>query len=120
ISDLIDEKLRTIKIRVEVKNENSLLKPNMYIQGLIENKAASKELLSIPDEAIQNLNGEKIVFVLGEKNVFAIRHVELGKKVGKKRIIASGLKIGEKIVIKGAFNLKAELSKATFGDVHVH
>lgn len=120
ISDLIDEKLRTIKIRVEVKNENSLLKPNMYIQGLIENKAASKELLSIPDEAIQNLNGEKIVFVLGEKNVFAIRHVELGKKVGKKRIIASGLKIGEKIVIKGAFNLKAELSKAAFGDVHVH
>jgi cobalt-zinc-cadmium efflux system membrane fusion protein len=120
ISDTIDEKLRTIKIRVEVKNDEGLLKPNMYIQGTVENKQAEKKILAIPEEAIQNINGEKIVFVLEEKDTFAVCHVELGEKIGNKRIIAKGLEEGEKIVIKGAFNLKAELTKASFGASHVH
>ena len=120
ISDLIDEKLRTIKIRVEVKNDERLLKPNMYIQGVVENKVVEKKILVIPEEAIQNLNGGKIVFILEEKDVFAVCHVELGAKIGNKRIIAKGLEEGEKIVIKGAFNLKAELTKGTFGSAHVH
>jgi len=120
ISDLIDEKLRTIKIRVEVKNAERLLKPNMYIQGIVENKALEKKILAIPEEAIQNLDGEKIVFVLEGEDVFAVCHVELGRKIGNKRIIVKGLEEGEKIVIKGTFNMKAEFTKAAFGSVHVH
>ena len=120
ISDTIDEKLRTIKIRVEVKNDQGLLKPNMYIQGVIENKAAGQKLLAVPEEAVQTLNGEKIVFILEDKDVFAVQHVELGKKIGNRRIIARGLKEGQKIVIQGAFKLKAELNKGTFGQAHVH
>ncbi len=120
ISDVIDEKLRTIKIRVEVNNDQGLLKPNMYIQGIVENRKAEKKILAIPEEAIQNMNGEKIVFILEEKDIFAVCHVELGEKIGNTRIIAKGLEEGEKIVIKGAFNLKAELTKASFGAAHVH
>ena len=120
ISDLIDEKLRTIKIRVEVKNDQGLLKPNMYIQGNIANRQKKKTIMAIPEEAIQNMNGEKIVFVLEEEGIFVVCHVELGEKIGNKRIIAKGLEAGEKIVIKGAFSLKAELSKASFGASHVH
>ena len=120
ISDTIDEKLRTIKIRVEVKNDEGLLKPNMYIQGIIENEAVGKKFLAVPEEAVQNINGEKIIFVLDEKDTFAVRHIILGKKIGKKRIIVSGLEKGEQIVIKGAFYLKAELNKATFGSTHIH
>jgi len=120
ISNQIDEKLRTIKIRVEVQNREGLLKPNMYIQGIVENKAAEKKILAIPEEAIQNIDGEKIVFILEEGDVFAVCHVELGEKIGGKRIIIKGLEGGEKIVIKGAFTLKAELNKASFGLSHVH
>jgi multidrug efflux pump subunit AcrA (membrane-fusion protein) len=66
------------------------------------------------------LDGEKIVFIPGEGDIFSVRYVEAGKKVGEKRIIVKGLKDGEKIVVKGAFYLKAELSKSTFGHSHVH
>jgi len=120
ISDQIDEKLRTIKIRVEVQNHERLLKPNMYIQGIAKNKEAEKKVLAIPEEAIQNIDGEKIVFILEEADIFAVCHVELGERIGNKRIIIKGLKGGEKIVIRGAFTLKAELNKASFGLSHVH
>lgn len=120
ISDMIDEKLRTAKVRVEVENNGYLLKPNMYIQGIIENTAEKRKLLAIPEEAIQNMNGEKIVFVLEEENVFAPHEVELGEKIGSVRVIRKGLEQGEKIVIKGAFYLKAELMKESFGRTHIH
>jgi cobalt-zinc-cadmium efflux system membrane fusion protein len=120
ISDLVDERLRTIKIRVDVDNTEGFLKPNTYIQGAIENLKERQDILAIPEEAIQTLDGEKIVFVFEEDDVFAVRHVKLGNKVGEKRIIVQGLDEGDEIVIKGAFHLKAELSKATFGHTHVH
>lgn len=120
ISDQIDEKLRTIKIRVEVQNHERLLKPNMYIQGIAKNKEAEKKVLAIPEEAIQNIEGEKIVFILEEADIFAVCHVELGERIGNKRLITKGLEGGEKIVIKGAFTLKAELNKESFGEAHVH
>ena len=120
ISDLIDEKLRTVKIRVEVANKQGFLKPNMYVQGRIENRLEHKDLLTVPEQAIQNLDGEKVVFVREKGDIFAVRHVMLGHKVGDNRIITQGLSEGEQIVIRGAFYIKAEMSKATFGHAHVH
>ncbi len=120
ISDVIDEKLRTIKIRVEVNNREGLLKPNMFIQGVIENSVQQEKVLSIPEQAIQNMNGKKVVFVLEKEDIFKVREVKFGAKIGNRRVITEGLIEGDKIVIKGAFNLKAELSKATFGHIHVH
>ena len=120
ISDLVDEKLRTIKIRVEVDNKQGFLKPNMYIQGKIENRLEKKDILAVPDEAIQNLEGEKVVFIREEGDIFAVRHVLVGYKIGNNRIITQGLSEGDRIVVRGAFYLKAEISKATFGHAHVH
>jgi cobalt-zinc-cadmium efflux system membrane fusion protein len=120
ISDLIDEKLRTVKIRVEVDNKQGFLKPNMYIQGKIENRLERKDILAVPEEAIQNLEGEKVVFVLEEEDIFSVRHVTVGYKIGDNRLITQGLSVGDRIVVGGAFYLKAEISKSTFGHAHVH
>jgi cobalt-zinc-cadmium efflux system membrane fusion protein len=120
ISETVDEKLRTIKIRVEVDNSEGRLKPNMYIQGKIDNISGEDDILVIPEDAVQNLNGEKVVFVLEEEDVFTARHIQLGQSIGNMRIITEGLGLEDKIAIKGAFYLKTELTKATFGHTHVH
>jgi cobalt-zinc-cadmium efflux system membrane fusion protein len=120
ISETIDQKLRTVKIRVEISNREGLLKPNMYIQGIVENQAKGKDILTVPEEAIQNMDGEKIVFVMESRNVFAARHVRIGNKVGDRRIITEGLKPGDYLVLKGAFTIKTEMTKGTFTHQHVH
>lgn len=120
ISDTIDEKLRTVKVRVEVENPEGLLKPNMYIQGILENEAGDDKLLAIPEEAIQNMDGEKVVFVPEKADVFAVKHIKIGNKIGNQRIILSGLQEGDRLVIKGAFTLKTELAKGAVGQTHVH
>lgn len=120
ISDLIDEKLRTVKVRVEVQNAEGLLKPNMYIQGLVENRVEGQDLLAVPQEAIQNMGGQKIVFVMEKENTFSARPVDLGNKIGNHRIITEGLKPEDRLVLEGAFTIKTELTKGTFGHKHMH
>jgi len=120
ISDVIDTQLRTIQIRAEAKNSEQLLKPNMYITGFIQSHNIKQEVLLIPEEAVQNLNGEKIVFVLNPKQEFEVRPIKLGDKIGDQRAISKGLTEHEKIVLKGAFTLKSEINKAEFGHQHTH
>jgi len=121
ISDVVEERLRTLKVRVEVDNASGLLKPNMYVQGMIEHTASTwAGVLAVPEEAVQTLENEKIIFVREKEGVFAARHVRLGDRVGDRRIILDGLTEGETVVLEGAFTLKSELTKAAAGHAHVH
>jgi len=120
ISDLVDPKLRTVKIRAEIDNSDKQLKPNMYIQGLIENRSVTEDSLILPEAAIQNLEGHKVVFVRTREHTFAAHPVTVGRKIADNRIILEGLNGDEDVVVDGAFTLKTELGKATFGHAHAH
>ncbi|MBS3818242.1 efflux RND transporter periplasmic adaptor subunit [bacterium] len=120
ISETLDEKLRTFKVRVEVQNQECLLKPHMYVQGVVENQNPDKKILAVPEKAIHSLNGEKIVFVREKDHLFTVRHIQPGKKMMDRRVITHGLSQGETIVTKGAFTLKTEITKKATGHTHVH
>jgi len=120
IGESIDPKLRTVKVRVEIPNDEGLLKPNMYIQGVLENRTRGKDILTIPEEAIQNIDGKKVVFVMESDGIFAARRVQVGLKIGQRRIITEGLAFEDRLVLKGAFTIKTELTKGSFTHQHVH
>ncbi len=119
ISDVIDEQLRTVTVRVEVENKRLKLKPNMYVRGVIPSPAVHKQL-AVPENALQSLGEEKIVFIQTGPGVFSIRRVEIRDHINGWATVRSGLKSGETIVTEGAFTLKSELSKGTFGHAHAH
>jgi RND family efflux transporter MFP subunit len=114
IGDVVDEKLRTIKIRVDLPNPGLLLKPNMFVQGALESRGGTHEVLGVPEDAVQTIQGEPAVFVLGPGGGFSVRPVVVGERIGKKRAITGGLDGREVVVVAGAFNLKAELLKSSF------
>jgi membrane fusion protein, heavy metal efflux system len=113
VGDVVDEKLRTIKVRVEVPNRGLLLKPNMYVQGIVEGNGESRRVLAVPEDAIQTVDGEASVFVATSSDGFGLRPVQLGEPIGKSRTILQGLDGTETIVVAGAFNLKGEWLKSS-------
>jgi len=121
VGDVVDEKLRTIKVRVEVPNPGLLLKPNMFISAVLDGRqAAAREVLAVPDGAIQTVEGEPSVFVTTDDG-FALKPVVVGERIGSSRAILQGLDGTERIVIAGAFSLKAEWLKGAFAsDEHGH
>jgi membrane fusion protein, heavy metal efflux system len=112
VGDVVDEKSRTVKVRVETPNPGLQLKPSMFIQGEVLGSAGTRQVLSVPAEAIQTINGEPVVFVRVAADRFAARPVEPGDRAGDRRVVLRGLDGSEDVVVTGAFNLKAELLKS--------
>jgi membrane fusion protein, heavy metal efflux system len=113
VGDVVDEKTRTVKIRVDVHNDGRLLKPNMFVQGEFSDAVSTHDVFTVPEEAIQTIGGESVVFVREAADRFAAHPVEIGERVGPRRAVLHGLDGSEGLVTAGAFNLKAELLKST-------
>lgn len=114
LSDLMDEKTRTIRARVEVANPAALLKPGMFADARIETGAGSEKKMTVPKEAVFLLDDGPVVFIQKEDG-FSIRRVEAGKEVGGRVEILNGLSEGEKVVVEGGYYLKAEILKSQMG-----
>ena len=115
ISDVLDEKTRTLRIRVELANPERLLKPGSFARVAI--KIASKqEALVVPPAAVQRQKDETIVFVDAGDGLFKRREVKIGTRSPQAVEILEGLDAGETVVTDGSFLLKAELEKSSFAE----
>lgn len=116
---VVDTVTRTFKVRVEVENTEGRLRPGMFALVRIDapGRSGAQEPPTVPELAVQELDGKQVVFVPGtEPGEFVAHPVTLGPRTGSGRVvIAQGVSIGEPIVARGAFQLKAELTKASFG-----
>jgi cobalt-zinc-cadmium efflux system membrane fusion protein len=113
VGDVVDEKSRTVKVRVETANVGLLLKPNMFVQGEVVGADGIRDVLTVPADAVQTVNGEPVVFVRVAADRFAVRAVQAGARTGDRRAILNGLEGSEQVVATGAFSLKAELLKSS-------
>ena len=119
IADLVDEATRTVKARVEVQNPDRVLKPEMFATVELALPATTPPVLAVPEEALQELEGKKVLFVAESESTFEPRTVELGQRSGGMVEIVDGLEEGELYAVKGSFLLKSELMKGELGE-HGH
>src|SRR5256885_13844997 len=78
----VADKTRTVSVRVELENPDMKLKPGMFTDVDIVTETI-KNAIAIPDEAIQRLGDETIVFIAGDGRNFAKRPRSEERRVGK-------------------------------------
>jgi Cu(I)/Ag(I) efflux system membrane fusion protein len=117
IYNVLDEKTRTIKARVEVQNRNGKLKPEMFCNVMIETQYG-KETIKIPASALLGETEKHFVFIALNDTTFERRDIRTGRETRDFAEVLDGLLLGEKLVVKGGFFLKSELAKETFGEEH--
>ncbi|MBW1901909.1 MAG: efflux RND transporter periplasmic adaptor subunit [Deltaproteobacteria bacterium] len=118
ISPIIDEATRTATARVSLDNSTGKWKPGMFVTA--EVLTLKKEVpLVVAKNAIQSFEGQTVVFVQ-DKEGFRPQPVTVGLQNDKVVEILSGLHAGETYIEKGAFTIKAELMKESFGGGHGH
>ncbi|QEM68861.1 efflux RND transporter periplasmic adaptor subunit [Geobacter sp. FeAm09] len=120
IADLVDPNTRTVKARIEVPNTGRKLKPEMFATIELALAADAAPVLAVPEDAIQDLDGRKVVFVAEGKDEFVARTIQAGRATGGMVEIVSGLKEGEQLAVKGSFILKSEVKKGEMKDDHGH
>lgn len=106
----LDQKSRTVQVRLEFNNPNLALKPGMYANVRIRTHP-KEDVTVIPNEAIIRTGERNVVFVSLGEGAFEPREVTLGLEGGKRNNeieILSGIKPGEKVVTSAQFLFDSE------------
>jgi Cu(I)/Ag(I) efflux system membrane fusion protein len=108
VNPTVEEKTRTVKVRIELRNEGQQLKPEMFAD--VHLRADLGTGLSVPESAVIDSGGRKLVFLDRGEGRFEPREVQLGVRVGSSFQALSGLADGERVVISANFLLDSESS----------
>ena len=114
----VDEHTRTATARVRLNNSSGYWKPGMFITGKVLTDFVVVDQ-AVTLNAIQNFEGQKVVFVK-EGEGFRPQPVTIGKTNTNYTEILSGLQDGQTYIAEGAFVIKSELLKESFGGGHGH
>ena len=109
VSQTINPETRTVLVRTELDNSDGRLKPAMLASMLIEGKPV--ERMVVPSSAVVRENDEDHVFIAEPEDAFRLVPVRLGPAQGGRRVVLSGLKGQEQVVIDGAFHLNNERNR---------
>lgn len=115
IGDILDPQTRTARVRCEVGNPDVRLKLDMFAAVELPTHFSRRALVA-PASAIQQLNGNDVVFVRKSPTTFATRAVKTGKTVEDATEIQSGLREGEEVVSIDAFHLKSVALSGQIGE----
>ncbi|MCJ2144163.1 efflux RND transporter periplasmic adaptor subunit [Methylobacterium sp. E-066] len=100
VDNRVDNATGTILLRATVPNADLFIKPGLF--GIVAMPATKPfQGVMIPDEAVAANQDKRIVYVLGPDNVIQQKDVVLGPKVDGYRVIRSGLKGDETLVVNG-------------------
>jgi Cu(I)/Ag(I) efflux system membrane fusion protein len=108
VAPTVEEKTRTVKVRLEVDNTGDDLKPAMFADVELQDDRG-KGLL-VPDDALIDAGDRRLVFLDRGEGRYEPREVELGARVGKGYEVLSGLVEGDRVVVSANFLLDSESS----------
>lgn len=106
VSATVDPSTHTVRVRMDMPNPKRRLKPAMLATMVLKDALEREQL--VPATAVVREGNVEHVFVERDAGTFVLRPVVLGGEIGARRIVESGLRPGEKIVINGAFHLNNE------------
>jgi membrane fusion protein (multidrug efflux system) len=95
-----DAQTGTINVQVEFPNPSRVLRPGQFarVRGVVEQRV---DAVLVPQLAVQEQQGAKIVLVVEAGDKVALRPVTLADRVGDLYVVTKGLKAGERVIVEG-------------------
>jgi multidrug efflux pump subunit AcrA (membrane-fusion protein) len=114
IVPVMNEKIRTLNLKILVENKRNLLKPNMFVNVYL--KTNRERVLAIDRDAVLNTGMRKIVYVDVGEGKYVLREVKVGPEAtviingSRKRYfpVVEGVSRGEKVVTKANFLIDSQ------------
>jgi cobalt-zinc-cadmium efflux system membrane fusion protein len=110
-----DPVTRLMPVRIELRNPENRLRPEMLASAEFATGTGIPVVL-VPQESIQQVNGQDVVFVRVAADRFRVQTVQTGEIIRGEVRILQGLKPGEQVITHGSFIAKSQLLKSSIGD----
>ena len=108
VAPTIDQATGTLLVRGILRNPDRTLLPGMFVNIRLPMGKTVQGALLVPDRALQADQGGRYLLIVDQDDVIRQRYVQTGELVGTLRVITSGLKPDDRIVV-------GELWRATPG-----
>lgn len=118
VGPVVGEQTRTALARVVLPNPDGRWRPGLFVTASVDVETSKVSFL-VPKTALQTVEDQPAVFIQTAEG-FVPQPVTLGRKNDAYIEVTSGLTPGQRYVTRGAFTLKAQLAKGSFGDGHNH
>jgi Cu(I)/Ag(I) efflux system membrane fusion protein len=109
IDPVVNNQTRTASVRAEISNDDNLLKPEMFVEGIVNaGLTSSEETLVIPKTAVLWTGKRSVVYVKQpqyEQPTFEFREIALGTDAGEYYVVTNGLTAGEEVAANGVFKI---------------
>jgi RND family efflux transporter MFP subunit len=103
----VSSETRTVRVRVELDNQNRVLKPGMYATIRIRTTGRA-QVLHVPRSAVLSTGRRDLVFVQRADGVLEPRDIVRGIATDDRVEVKSGLRMGEIVVASATFLVDAE------------
>ncbi len=105
IDNQVDARTGTVRMRAVFDNPNGRLMPGQFAR-LRMGEARKQPAVLVNERAVGTDQGKKFVMVVGPDDKAAYREVKLGPSVDGLRLVAGGLKPGERVVVNGLHRIR--------------
>jgi multidrug efflux pump subunit AcrA (membrane-fusion protein) len=113
----LEETTQTVQARVVLRNPSKAFRLGSFVNAIVS-ESEKLSTPAVPQSAVQFVEGQTVVY-LQTQHGFVRTPVTLGAPVSDTNVSVSGLRVGDKIVVRGAEQLKAmDLSDEIGGHSH--
>jgi RND family efflux transporter MFP subunit len=99
VAPAIDPATGTLLVRGILPNPNFTLLPGFFVRMRLPMGKVDRNALLVPDRALQEDQGGRYLLIVNKDNVVEQRYVQLGQLDGALRVITSGLKPDDRVVV---------------------
>ena len=99
-SPIVNAATGTLPVRAVFQNADRALLPGLFVRVRVPMSEDETALL-VPDAALGSDQGSRYVLVVNRDNVVEQRKVEVGPSAGSLRVIDSGLKPDDRVIVAG-------------------
>jgi len=106
----VDPTTGSVILRLVFPNPEGLLLPGMFVRAIIK-EGVNREALLIPQQAVsRDPRGNPLALVVNGEGKVEQRKINLGRAIGDKWLVSSGLKPGERVIVEGLQKVRAGAS----------
>lgn len=100
VDPAIDPREGTLQVRISVPNPDGWLRSGEFVRVIMPAHEDPNAIL-VPQQAVQELQDKRSVFVVGPQNKITHRDIVTRTRIGNDWLVERGLKPGELVVVEG-------------------
>lgn len=102
----VDPSTGSVILRIVVPNPQHLLLPGMFVEAVIKEGVNEHAILASQQGVSRNRKGNPFALIVDKTGKVGQRMLTLGRAIGDKWLVSSGLTPGDRVIIEGIQNVR--------------